>query len=296
MMKYTYVKRLPKFDYLKPATLDEALALCSQHNGEARIIAGGSDLLIRMKKREQIPQYLIGLKDIPDLDYIEYDKTKGLRFGPMVTIHAMETSSVVRDKFPILSQAASTMASAQIRNIGTVVGNLCSAVPSADMAPGLIVLGAKLKIASAKGERTLAVNNLFASPSQSALAPDELVAEVQVPNPLPNSGMVYIKHTHRSAMELAIVGVGVLLVLQEGTCNKVKICLGAVAPTPIRATKAESLLEGKTFSVELVKQVAEMAAKEARPISDIRATAEYRREMVRVLTQRALNQAKEGVK
>lgn len=292
-MKYPYVRRLPQFEYLAPRTVEEAVFLLSRHDGQAKVIAGGTDLLHEMKRREATPQYLVGLKNIPGLDYVDYDEAQGLRFGPLVTIHAIENSPLVRDKFPVLYQAASRMASAQVRNLGTVVGNLCSAVPSADMAPGLIVLGASLKIVNLKDERIIAVENFFTGPSQSVLAHDELVVAVQVPNPPPHSGMAYLKHTIRSAMELAIVGVAALVTLQGRVCSEVKIALGAVAPTPIMATKAESVLRGKPFSANLVKQAAEVAAAEARPISDIRGTAEYRREMTRVLTQRALVQARE---
>ena len=295
-MKYPYVKRLSKFDYLVPKTIDEAMSLLSQHNGEARVTAGGTDLLIKMKKREVTPQYLIGLRNIPGLDYIKYDEVQGLRIGPLVTIHAVETSSVIRDKFPILAQAASGLGSAQIRNLGTVMGNLCSAVPSADMAPGLIVLGASLKIASTKGERTVAVEDFFTAPAETVLAGNELVVEVQVPSPPPHTGMVYIKHTLRAAMDLAIVGVATLITLDGNVCREVKIGLGAVAPTPIRATKAEAILKGKPFNAELVKEAAEMACQACSTISDIRASSEYRDEMVRVLTRRALNQAREQVK
>lgn len=292
-MKYPYLKRLSSFNYLVPKTIDEAVSLLSQHDGQSKVIAGGTDLLLKMKKREVTPQYLVGLKNIPGLDHIDYDKAQGLRFGPLVTIHAVETSLLIRDNFPILCQAASTIGSAQVQNLGTVVGNLCSAVPSADMAPGLIVLGANMKIANIKGERTIAVEDFFAGPSESVLAHDELVVEVQVPSPPPHSGMIYLKHTIRAAMELAIVGVATLITLKDGVCSEAKIALGAVAPTPIRATEAESVLRGKPFSAKLVRQAAEAASKEARPISDFRASAEYRKEMVRVLTQRALNQAKQ---
>lgn len=294
-MKYPYVQRLPKFEYLAPRTVDEAVFLLSRHRGEARVIAGGTDLLHKMKRREETPRCLIGLKNIPGLDYIDYDEAQGLRFGPLVTIHAVEASPLVRDKFPILLQAASSMASAQIRNLGTVVGNISSAVPSADMAPGLIVLGAKLKIANIKGERIIPVEDFFAGPSVSDLAHDELVVEVQVPNPPPFSGMVYMKHTIRSAMELAIVSVATMVTLKDGVFGEVKIALGAVAPTPIRTAKAESLLKGKPFSTELVKEAAKTASEEARPISDIRASTEYRKEMVRILSERALNRAREEI-
>jgi carbon-monoxide dehydrogenase medium subunit len=295
-MEYPYVQRLPKFEYLTPRTLDEAIFMLSRHRGEARVIAGGTDLLHKMKRREETPRYLIGLKNIPRLDYIDYDESQGLRFGPLVTIHAIETSSLIRHKFPILSQAASSMASAQIRNLGTVVGNISSAVPSADMAPGLIVLGGKLKIANIKGEKLIPVEDFFTGPSVSVLAPDELVVEVQVPNPPPNSGMVYIKHTIRAAMELAIVGVATMVAFQDGVYSEIKIALGAVAPTPIRAIRAETVLKGKPFSTKLVKEASETASDEARPISDIRASAEYRKEMVRILSERALNKAREEVK
>jgi carbon-monoxide dehydrogenase medium subunit len=292
----TYLRRLPGFEYLRPKTIQEACSLLSQFKEKARIITGGTDLLLKMRLREVVPQYVIGLKSIPELVYVKYDEANGLKLGALTTINAVETSPVVRDRFPVLSQAASVMASAQIRHLATVIGNLCSAVPSADMAPGLIVLGASLKIASTRGERIIAVEDFFSAPGESVLAPDELVAEVQVPNPPPHSGTVYIKHAIRSAMELAIVGVAVLVASQNGVCREVKICLGAVAPTPMRATKAETLLMGKPFSAELVKQAAETASDEARPISDIRSSAEYRREMVNVLTQRALNQAREKAK
>jgi len=295
-MEYPYVQRLPKFEYLTPRTLDEAIFMLSRHRGEARVIAGGTDLLHKMKRREETPRYLVGLKNIPRLDYIDYDESQGLRFGPLVTIHAIETSSFIRHKFPILSQAASSMASAQIRNLGTVVGNISSAVPSADMAPGLMVLGGKLKIANIKGERLIHVEDFFAGPSVSVLAPDELVVEVQVPNPPPNSGMVYIKHTIRAAMELAIVGVATMVAFQNGVCSEIKIALGAVAPTPIRANRAETVLKGRPFSTKLVKEASQTASDEARPISDIRASAEYRKEMIRILSERALNKAREEVK
>jgi carbon-monoxide dehydrogenase medium subunit len=295
-MKYPYVKRLPDFEYLAPRTIDEAISLLSRYNGEARVIAGGTDLLLKMKRREETPRYLIGFKNIQGLDYIGYDEAHGLRFGPLVTIHAVETSPLVRDRFPILSQAASTIGSAQIRNLGTVVGNLCSAVPSADMAPGLIVLGANLKIASIKGERIIPVEDFFIGPAKTVLSHDELVVEVQVPKPPPHCGMVYIKHTLRGAMDLAIVSVAVLIALENGIFSEAKICLGVAAPIPFRAIKAEEVLRGKPFDAVLVNKAAQVASEECSPRSSKRASAEYRKEMVRVLTQRALNQAREGAR
>jgi carbon-monoxide dehydrogenase medium subunit len=294
-MKYPYVKRLPGFDYLAPKTVEEAISLLSRHNGEARPLAGGTDLVLKMKRREEVPRYLLGLKNIPGLDTIEYTDGQGLRFGPLVTIHAMETSRVVREKFPILSQAASTIGSAQIRNVGTVVGNLCNALPSADMIPGLIVLGARVTIAGTKSERDIPVEEFLTGPGQTVLAPDELVVEVQVSCPPPHSGGVYIKHAPREAMDLAIIGVAVLITLDEGMCSQARICLGNVGPTQIRAIKAEGICTGKPFNAELVRRASEMASEEARPRSSMRSSAEYRKEMVRTLTARALNQAREEI-
>jgi carbon-monoxide dehydrogenase medium subunit len=294
-MKYPYVKRLPRFEYLAPKTVDEAIHLLSRHGREAKPIAGGTDLVLKMKRREEVPRYVIGLKNIPGLDTIEYNDGQGLRFGPLVTIHDMETSRMVREKSPILSQAASTIGSAQIRNLGTVVGNLCNALPSADMIPSLIVLGARVKIAGKKTEKDIPVEEFLTGPGKTVLTHDELVVEVQVPCPPPHSGGVYIKHAPREAMDLAIIGVATLITLDEGMCSQVKICLGNVGPTQIRAIKAEDILKGKPFSAELVRQVSEMASEEARPRSSIRSSAEYRKEMVRTLTARALNQAREEI-
>jgi carbon-monoxide dehydrogenase medium subunit len=294
-MKYPYVKRLPRFEYLAPKTVDEAIHLLSRHGREAKPIAGGTDLVLKMKRREEVPRYVIGLKNIPGLDTIEYNDGQGLRFGPLVTIHDMETSRMVREKSPILSQAASTIGSAQIRNLGTVVGNLCNALPSADMIPSLIVLGARVKIAGKKTEKDIPVEEFLTGPGKTVLTHDELVVEVQVPCPPPHSGGVYIKHAPREAMDLAIIGVATLITLDEGMCSQVKICLGNVGPTQIRAIKAEDILKGKPFSAELVRQASEMASEEARPRSSIRSSAEYRKEMVRTLTARALNQAREEI-
>lgn len=294
-MKYPYVRRLPGFEYLAPKTVDEAIHLLSRHGREAKPIAGGTDIVLKMKRREEVPRYVIGLKNIPGLDTIEYNDAQGLRFGPLVTIHAMETSPVIRGKYPILSHAASTIGSAQIRNLGTVVGNLCNALPSADMIPSLIVLGARVTIAGKKTERDIPVEGFLTGPGQTVLAHDELVVKVQVPCPPPHSGGVYIKHAPREAMDLAIIGVATLITLDEGMCSQAKICLGNVGPTQIRAIKAEGILQGKPFSAELVRQASEMASEEARPRSSIRSSAEYRKEMVRTLTARALNKAREEI-
>ena len=294
-MRYPYLRRLPGFEYLAPETIDEAVLLLSRHGKKAKPIAGGTDILLKMKRREQAPRYLVGLKNIPGLDYIEYDDAQGLRFGPLVTIHAMETSPIVREKFPILSQAASTIGSAQIRNLGTVIGNVCNALPSADMIPSLIVLGATIGIANNKAEKSIPVEDFLTGPGKTVLAHDELVVEVQVPCLPPHSGGVYIKHAPREAMDLAIIGVATCITLDDGICKEVRICLGTVGPIPMRAGKAEKILRDKPLSAALITKASEAASEEAQPRSTMRSSAEYRKEMVRTLTARALNKTKEAI-
>lgn len=291
-----YTRRLPRFEYLAPKTLDEALALLSEHKGKARVIAGGTDLLPKMKSWEVVPQYLIGLKNISGLDYIKHTETDGLRFGALTTLNSIDTSPIIQERFDVLAQAAHSMASTQIRNVGTVAGNLCMAVPSADTAPALIVLGAKLKLVTPRGERIVAVEEVFTGPGETVLDEAELLVEVYIPNMPLHSGAIYLKHTLRRAMDLAIVGVAAMVTSHNGACKDVKIALGAVAPTPIRATGAEAVLSRKAVNDELIREAARVASEEARPISDIRASTEYRREMVRVLTRRAVKQAFEKSK
>ena len=185
MKKYPSVRRLPKFEYVAPQTLKEAVAFLSKHQKAATPLAGGTDLLLNMKRRAVVPQYLVALKNIPDLDAITYKKEQGLRIGALATIHAVETSPDVQRYYPILSQAAATLGSIQIRNLGTVVGNVCSALPSADMVPSLVALGARVKIINAAEEKLMPVEDFITNVGKTVLKSDELVGELQVPPPCP---------------------------------------------------------------------------------------------------------------
>jgi len=288
----TFYRRLPRFEYMQPNSIDEALSLLAQHKGKARPIAGGTDLVPKMKRREiEAPKYLIDLKGIPDLDYIKYDDKKGLSIGALTTIHAIETSPVIQQRFSILAQAASTMAAPQVRNRGTVAGNICNAVPSADSAPALLTLEARLKLIGQKGERILNIEDFFTGPNETALTGLELLEEIQIP-PLPsNSRGIYLKLTPRRSMDLAVVGVAAVVITEDGLCRDIRIALGAVAPTPIRAKRAEEIIRGQRFSDELIERTAQTAAEESRPIDDHRASAEYRRWMVEALVKESINRA-----
>jgi len=288
----TFYRRLPRFEYVQPKTIDEALSLLAKSNGDARLLAGGTDLLPKMKRREiTAPAYVIDLKAIPDLDYIDYDEEKGLSLGALTTIHAIETSPVIGQKFTILAQAAYTMAAPQVRNRATLAGNICNAVPSADSVPPLLVLEAKLKVMSQKGERILALENFFTGPNETVLTDRELLVEILIPPVPSNTRGIYLKLSPKSSMDLATVGVAALVISEDGLCKDMRIALGAVAPTPIRAKKAEGMLRGQRFSDELIERTAQIAAEESRPIDDHRASAQYRREMVQTLVSRAIKQA-----
>lgn len=287
----TFYRRLPKFCYVAPNAIEEVLSLLSQYKDRVKVIAGGTDLVPKLKRREiKAPEYIIDLKGIPDLDSIRYSEGSGLRLGALVTIHAVETSPVIGEKFSVLFQAAQSMASAQVRNRGTIAGNICNAVPSADTAPALLVLDAELKLISLRGERLVKIEDFFIGPNKTVLTGEEILQEIRVPELLGGKG-VYLKLAPRRSMDLAVVGVAVAVVLENGVCREVRIALGAVNPIPMRARKAESIIKGQRMKAEVVERAAQIAAEECRPISDHRASAEYRIEMVRVLTKRAINQA-----
>jgi CO/xanthine dehydrogenase FAD-binding subunit len=282
---------LPRFEYLAVSSVAEACSLLSQHGKAAKVIAGGTDLLVKMKERELAPQYLVGLKGIKDLDYIKYDQGDGLKIGALTSNDSIAGSAVIRERFGLLSEAAAKIGTPQIRNMGTIGGNLGNAAPSADTAPPLITLGAKVKLVSSKGERTVPLEEFFTGPGETALQTNELLTEIQVPEPMPGARGVYLKLFPRGAVDIAAVGVAVLLILgKDGACNDARIALGAVAPTPVRAKRAEAVIKGRHVKSELIQKAAETAAEEARPISDVRCSADYRREMVKVLTRRALVQ------
>lgn len=301
---------MKKFDYLKPKTLEEALSLLNQYGEKAKLIAGGTDVIVMIKQKKMAPEVLISLQEVPGLNRMEYNGS--LKIGPMVTHRAIEKSEIIRKQFTALTDAVDVLGSVQIRNVATIGGNLCTAAPSADTASPLLALGAQIKLKSLKKDRTLPLEQFFTGPGETALEKDEILTEIFIPNPLPHTGSAYWKHQRRQALDLPILGVAVLLSLDKSTvtcsdllcttspistilhalegdelfCKEVRIALSVAAPTPMRATKAETLLRGKKISDELLEEVAETAAKEAQPRDTIRGEAWYRRDMIRVLVKR----------
>ena len=286
----TFYRRMPRFDYMKPKTMKEALSILSRKKGgEVRVFAGGTDLFPKLKRREiKAPQVLVDLKGISGLDYIRYDVKKGLTFGPLTTLSAIESSPIIRDQFNVLAQTVHSMASPQVRNKGTIAGNICNAVPSADSVPVLLTLEAKLRLMSTKGMRTVKIEDFFKGPNETVLSEGELLREIQIP-PLPkDSKGTYLKLSPRRSMDLAIVGVAVVGSSEDGVCKDIRVALGAVSPTPIRVKKAEDILRGQKISDELIEKVAQVSSEETRPIDDHRASSDYRRKMVKVLVKRAI--------
>ena len=277
---------MKRFEYFEPRTLAEAASLLARYGGRAQPLAGGTDLLVELREQLRRADCVVNIKKIPGIGALSFDPQAGLRIGALVTAREVEVSPLVLEKYFSLTQAVRELGSIQVRNRATIVGNVCRASPSADTLPPLIADGAMVSIHGGQGKRSLLLEDFFTGPGKTVLKPDELLTEIVVPAPAPRSGKVYIKHGRRKAMELATVGVAVTL-----TESDVRIVLAAVAPTPIRAKKAEALLRGRNIDSALIERAAQAAVEESRPISNVRASAEYRREMVRVLTRRALTQA-----
>jgi carbon-monoxide dehydrogenase medium subunit len=281
--------RVRGFAYHAPRSLAEAVQILSREGEGGKVLAGGTDLLIQIKERGAVPRYVVSLRDVPEVRQVTYDATSGLRIGAGARLSEVAAHPVVQERYPILVQGASLVGSLQIQNLGTVVGNLCNAAPSADCAPPLVALGASVRIAGPGGERTVPLEEFFSGPGRTVLAPEELVVEVLVPPPGARSGGAYERFTPRQEMDIAVVGVGSVVSLGEGDrCQEVRICLGAVAPTPERARDAERLLEGQELTPELVAEAGAAAAAQARPITDQRGSATYRTRLVEVLTRRTL--------
>ena len=278
-------------DYFEPKTLNEALSLLAKYGEQAKVIAGGTDVMVDIKYKEE-PGCLVNIKKIPDLDAIR-ENGGSLRVGPLVTIRDIETNSIVRERLPVFWEACHQFASLQIRNTATVGGNICRASPSGETLAPLLVLEAKGKLAFADGEKSEPFTSFFQGPGKSSVGAKGLLTEIEIPYPPAGSKSIYLKHAVRGAMDIAIVGVAVLVTpnAAKNGLQDVRIGLGAVAPTPIRATKAEAMLRGKPINAELVKEAAAMAASESSPISDQRSSAENRRWIVEALTRRGLQQS-----
>ena len=286
---------LRSFQYLAPQSIDEAVRLLSEHGESARPLAGGTDIVVQMKEnatRFAYPEFLVGLSRVPELRGIEFGESAGLRIGAGATMAEIAESPIIRERYAAIAEGAGVVGSLQTMNMATIGGNLCNAAPSADTAPALLAFDAQAVIAGPSGRRTIDLGEFFAGPGKTTLAPGELMAEVRVPAPAARTGSAYRRHTPRKQMDIAVVGVAAVVTLGDGDrIERVRIALGAVAPTPVRAREAGASLTAQPAGDEAFTRAAEIAASECSPISDQRGTAEFRHHLVRVMTERMLREA-----
>ncbi len=275
-----------RFELAVPGSVKDCLRILAERGPEAKVIAGGTDLVPQMKIGLLHPRFVIDLSGIPELRALKVNG--GLRVGASVTARELELHPGVRSAYASLADSAALVGSVQIRNLATLGGNMCNAAPSADMAPPLLALGAEAVIAGPRGQRRVPVETFFQDVRRTVLAADELLVEFVVPAPGPRSGGSYLRHTPRRELDIAVVGVASQVWLSDGVCRKARIALAAVAPTPVRATAAEQALEGQPLTPELIERAASLAVEAAKPISDQRGSADFRRHLVRVLTRRTL--------
>jgi aerobic carbon-monoxide dehydrogenase medium subunit len=280
-----------RFELATPGSVDECLQILKQRGPDAKMVAGGTDLLPQMKNGLLKPACVVDLSGVAPLRNVRRDDGRGLRIGAAVTARTLELDEHVRSRYSSIAEGGALVGSVQIRNLATVGGNLCNAAPSADMAPPLVALEAEAVVAGPRGERRVPLADFFTGVRRTVLGPDELLVELVVPSPGARSGGQYLRHTPRRELDIAVVGVASQLTLSNGVCGKARICLAAVAPTPVRATAAERALEGQRVTPELIERAATLAVEAARPISDQRGSADFRRHLVRVLTRRTLTTA-----
>ncbi|HYF95283.1 MAG TPA: xanthine dehydrogenase family protein subunit M [Symbiobacteriaceae bacterium] len=274
----------PEFEYLQASSREEALRLLAGHEN-VRVLAGGTDLLVKMKTGSLAPQCLLNIQGAADLNHLETEN--GLRIGAATPLMTVEEAPVVRSRYTALYEALSAMAGPAIRSMGTLGGNLCNASPAADTSPALIALGALTVVERVGCFRSVPVEELFTGPGRTVLEREELLTEIWVPEPGPNSGSAYTKIARVSG-DIAKVNAAVFIRREGGICAECRIALGAVAPTAVRARSVESLLQGETLSRSLVQSAAALAARDINPITDVRSTARYRKAMARVIVEQLL--------
>jgi len=290
------MKRLKNFSYYEPLSVKEAIETLTEEDG-AVPLAGGTDLLVRMKRGEIRPAALVNLKHIQNLKKIKSKSGNGTTIGSLASISDIQGSPVIQAKHALLVQAAGVLGAPSIRNLATIGGNIGRASPASDMSPSLIVLRARIITAGAKGKREVGMNEFFAGPGKTTLSNAEIITAFYIPEPSPNTGTSYLKlGRRRGGGDCALVGVAALLTMENDEAQDVGIALSSVGPGPMRARKAEEVVMSGPLDDERIKEAARAAADEVNPITDLRCSASYRKEMVKVLTYRALMESLQKAK
>ena len=283
--------RLPKFEYFTPKTMSEALELMELKGAGSFAMAGGTDVMVKMSHGRLIPKAIINIKEIPDLRYINFCPENGLEIGATALLSEVLKHDKIIEYYPALIQAVQTMANVEVRNMATVAGNLCNAAPSADSAPPLMVMEGVVTLTGKKASRKVKLMDFFRGPGLTVRESNEIMTAINLPAPQAGCGASYMRISARCGVDIAAAGVGVALKVQSGIVSEARIVLGAVAPVPLRAIKAEAELIGKPYSSEIIERSAQIASEESTPISDVRASADYRKRMVAVLTKRTISEA-----
>jgi len=281
-------KMLPKFDYFAPETLQETLELLDRHGQESKLMAGGTDLIVSLRAREQRPKNVIDIKGVKELHELSYDEKRGLSVGAAVTLNRLIHHDAVSKNFPILIEAVSTIGDFEIRNRATLAGNICNASPAADSAPALLVLEANVNVASRERKRTVPIGDFFTGVKKTVLANSEMVTSINVPTPPKGSVGGYLKARRTVGEDLAVVGLGGLVTSTGKGSKSVRLAYASVAPTPVRAFEAEKIFESPKPLDELLDQAMPIVSKTVSPISDVRGGKEYRVNLVEVMTKRLL--------
>lgn len=280
-----------RFDYHEPRSVQDACALLDEHGDDARVIAGGTAMLIMMRMKLLNPRVVVSLAKLPNFEAIRFDPKNGLSIGAGARHRDIELHAAVREHYPLLHETFRKVAQPRIRNMATLGGNLCQGDPLTDPGASLIVLDATVVLASSKGERAVPLDQFFLDYYQTAAEPGEILTEIRVPPPVEHLRWAHIKFLPRSQEDFATVGVALALRAADGRCDDIRLALNSVGPTILRAKKAEAILRGQKIGDKLIGDMAEAAAAESDPIDDNRGSPEYKREMVKVLVRRAAAQA-----
>ncbi len=280
---------MKEFKYLSPTSVEEAISFYGQHSETSKFVAGGTDVIVKLKEGWMEPDFLISLKKIKEFSELHKNEaTKELSIGALVTHAVLEKSLMIQNEYPIIYDAVSNIGSLQVRNVGTIGGNLINAVPSADGAVPMIALDGVALLHGPEGERSVEVKDLFVKPYETVLKPGEILKKITIPPQEANTGSAYIKFGRRAAMELPLIGIGILLTLDTDleTCTKARIVLGVAAPTPMRALEAEKSLVGQKINEEILVKAGQIAADESKVRDSVRGKAWHRKEMIRVHVRR----------
>ena len=284
---------LKSFNYARPKTLQEAAGLMAEHGEQGRPLAGGTDLLVQMRVGRRQPDWVIDVKDVPELNELRLDAQGGLTLGAAVPCHAIYDNTEVIRAYPALNDVASMIGGTQIQGRASIGGNLCNSAPSADAIPALIAMGVQGRVVGSGGDREVAVEDFCTAPGQNVLQPGELLVSLRFPPPAANSGAHYLRFIPRNEMDIAVAGAGASVILENGNFQSARIALASVAPTPLFVKEAGDALSGQPVTDESIQKAALIAKEAARPITDMRGTIAYRKHLCEVLTRRALNVAVE---